>query len=126
MARYCPESDGAFDDGVDRCPVCGRLLRSTPREARAQPAEDDPIVPLTTAPNEPLAQLTAQVLLDEGIRALVKPKGPGHGAWGSVATFEHELYVLRSHLERARAIVADLEAAEIADAGWAEDEPDRE
>ena len=123
MARYCPDGHGTFEDRADRCPVCGRPLHeATP----ARPEGDDPVVPLTTAPNEPLAQLFAQVLLDEGIRALVKPKGPGHGAWASVATFEHELFVLRSQLERARAVVAELNAADATDAARSEDEPDEE
>jgi hypothetical protein len=122
VAKYCPYGDGVYEDWVERCPACGRPLRDTPPETVAGPIADDPIVPLTTAPNEPMAQMTAQVLLDEGIRALVKPKGPGYGAWGSVATFEHELFVLRSQLDRARAIVAELQAAEVEDDAWMNDE----
>ncbi len=75
----------------------------------AQPA-DEPVVFLATAPNEPVAQLWLQVLEDEGIRAMAKPAGPGYGAWGSVATFEHELFVLRSTHDRASAVIADLQA----------------
>jgi hypothetical protein len=37
---------------------------------------------------------------------LVRPGGPGAGAWGSVATFEHGLYVREGDLERAREIIA--------------------
>lgn len=71
---------------------------------------NEPIVYLATAPNEPVAQLWLQVLEDEGIRAMAKPAGPGYGAWGSVATFEHELFVLRSDRDRAAAVVAELQA----------------
>jgi len=60
---------------------------------------------LMTAPNEPLARLWEQVLQDAGIPVLVRPGGPGAGAWGSVATFEHDLFVRESDLERAREIV---------------------
>ena len=70
--------------------------------------EDDPIVYLATVPNEPLARMWADVLADAGIRALVKPVGPGFGAWGSVATFEHELHVLRSDFPAAEQIVQEL------------------
>ena len=78
---------------------------------RSRPAEpEDPIVYLATVGNEPLARMWAEVLEDEGIRAMVKPLGPGMGAWASAATFEHELYVLRSHLARAQAIVRQIEA----------------
>lgn len=77
---------------------------------------NEPIVYLATAPNEPVAQLWLQVLEDEGIRAMAKPAGPGYGAWGSVATFEHEVFVLRSDHDRAAAVVAELQAEdEVAD-----------
>jgi len=65
----------------------------------------DDIRYLMTAPNEPLAGLWEQVLQDAGIPVLVRPGGPGAGAWGSVATFEHDLFVREGDLERAREIV---------------------
>jgi hypothetical protein len=67
----------------------------------------DDIVFLTTAPNEPMARFWEDVLVDAGIPVLVKPGGPGAGGWGSVATFEHDLYVRRDDLDRAREIVAE-------------------
>ncbi|MBA2521398.1 MAG: DUF2007 domain-containing protein [Chloroflexia bacterium] len=70
---------------------------------------DDPVVYLATAPNEPLAQLWAEILEDAGIKVMMKPIGPGFGAWGSNATFEHELYVLRSRLREAEAVIAEIE-----------------
>ena len=62
---------------------------------------------LMTAPNEPMARFWEDVLVDAGIPVLLKPGGPGAGGWGSVATFEHELYVRRDDLDRAREIVAE-------------------
>ncbi|HEX2282933.1 MAG TPA: DUF2007 domain-containing protein [Thermomicrobiales bacterium] len=67
----------------------------------------DDIVFLMTAPNEPMARFWEDVLVDVGIPVLVKPGGPGAGGWGSVATFEHDLYVRRDDLDRAREIVAE-------------------
>ena len=67
----------------------------------------DDIVFLMSAPNEPMARFWEDVLVDAGIQVLVKAGGPGAGGWGSVATFEHELYVRRDALDRAREIVAD-------------------
>ncbi len=112
MTRYCPAGDGAFEDWVERCPECGlAVIDRAPEDAVAAPAPtgDDPIIYLATVPNEPLARMWADVLADAGIRTLVKAVGPGFGAWGSVATFEHELYVLRSRLAEAKAIVRELE-----------------
>jgi hypothetical protein len=67
---------------------------------------DDDLAFLITAPNEPLARFWEEILVAEGIPVLVRPGGPGAGAWGSVATFEHAIYVRKSDLERALAIVA--------------------
>lgn len=66
---------------------------------------DDPVF-LFTAPNEPMARYWEDVLVAAGIPVLVRPGGPGAGAWGSAATFEHALYVKKSDLERAQEIVA--------------------
>jgi len=52
---------------------------------------NDDIAFLITAPNEPIARMWEQMLVDEGIPALVKPEGPGTGGWGSVAVSSHEL-----------------------------------
>ena len=115
MLRYCPSGHGAYEDWVERCPECGRRLGDAPPAQPVGPSGDDPIVPLTTAPNEPLAHLLAQVLLDEGIRTVVKPRGPGYGAWASVATFEHEVFVLASERARAQEIVAELRSDDARD-----------
>jgi hypothetical protein len=72
----------------------------------------DDLAFLVTAPNEPLARLWEQLLIEAGIPVLVRPGGPGAGAWASVATFEHELYVRASDLERAREIIAEDDEAE--------------
>jgi hypothetical protein len=60
-----------------------------------------------TAPNEPMARFWEDVLVDAGIPVLVRPGGPGAGGWGSVATFDHDLFVRNDDLARAREIVAE-------------------
>ncbi|MGH2617621.1 MAG: hypothetical protein ACRDJC_20500 [Thermomicrobiales bacterium] len=67
----------------------------------------DDIAFLMTAPNEPMARFWEQVLVEAGIPVLVRPGGPGAGGWGSVATFAHDLYVRKSDLQRAQALVAE-------------------
>lgn len=71
----------------------------------ANPRVDEPIVPLMTAPNEPMASYWRELLGEAGIQVLVKPAGAGFGGWGSAATLEHELHVLRSDLPAARALI---------------------
>ncbi len=86
-------------------------MRLPPLRRRSRSTEsEDLIVYLATVGNEPLARMWAEILAGEGVRAMVKPLGPGMGAWGSTATFEHEIYVLRSQLALAQAVVSQLEA----------------
>lgn len=80
----------------------------------------DDIVQLAAAPNEPIARMWEEMLNDAGVPVLIRPGGPGFGGWGSVATFEHHLYVRPEDLERAQQIMEE-------DAGldfeiWASDE----
>lgn len=70
---------------------------------------DDPIVYLATVANEPLARMWAETLEAAGIRVVVKPTGPGYGAWGAATTLEHELFVLRGQLPAAEALIRELE-----------------
>ena len=78
---------------ADAAPLSGR----SPRNQK--------IVRITTAPNEPLARLTQQVLEGEGIGVLLKPIGPGYGGWGNANNLMHDVYVLEGDAERAREIL---------------------
>jgi hypothetical protein len=111
MVQYCPDGHGQFDDWVSRCPECRKRLVSAPPPAPArQPRQpDEPIVYLATAPNEITAQMWLEALRDAGIRAMAKPLGPGMGAWASVATMEHALYVLQSQYDDARDLISGIE-----------------
>ena len=60
---------------------------------------------VAVAPNEPIAGLWRSVLDEAGIVSMIRPLGPGFGAWGSVATFEHEVLVPEADLDDARALV---------------------
>jgi len=116
MVKYCPGGDGPFEDWVERCPDCGRTLQAEPppepEAARKAPRLDGKIVYLTTVPNEPLAQLSADILRQEGIASMVRASGAGVGAWGSAATLSHDLYVVDSERERAMEILDSFNAAD--------------
>lgn len=114
MTVFCPAGDGEFEDWVEVCPDCGRkLVSDPPLPGDPLPARNDqPVVLLTKIANEPLAQMTREVLAGEGIKVMLKPGGPGFGGWGSAANLEHELYVLQSQADAAREILADFEASD--------------
>jgi hypothetical protein len=108
MKQYwCPNGHGAFEENAVRCPRCGERLVE---RAILRRGEDDTPVAVGVAPNEAIAGLWKSVLESEGIATLIRPMGPGFGAWGSVATFEHEMLVRRVDAERAVQILADLDA----------------
>lgn len=69
-------------------------------------------VQLAIAPNEVIAGMWVSELEAEGIIAFARPLGPGMGAWASVATFEHEVIVRSSDLERARTVLEVFNAEE--------------
>jgi len=108
MTRYCPNGHGPFDDRMHACPECGNRLRSSPpRPPEVDELDENnvPIAWLANAPNEVEASMWADALREQEIHVLVRPGGPGAGAWASSATFEHKLYVREPDLERARAVL---------------------
>ncbi len=109
MTRYCPHGDGAFDDWVGACPECGSSLVDTPPDPFEVALDRERSAPayLLTAPNEIEASLVAGRLRDAGIPVMVRPGGPGLGAWASALTFEHGVYVRAGDLDRARELLAD-------------------
>jgi hypothetical protein len=60
-------------------------------------------------PNEMIAQFWSGVLLEEGIRCVVKPQLGGYGMWGRDVFLPHMLYVLPADVARARELMAEDE-----------------
>lgn len=63
------------------------------------------IVHLATAPSEVEGMMWRDAIQAEGISVMLRPGGPGAGAWASSATFEHLLYVREGDFEEARDIL---------------------
>lgn len=63
------------------------------------------IVYLATAPSEVEGMMWADAIRDAGISVLLRPGGPGAGAWASAATFEHVLSVREQDFTAAREIL---------------------
>lgn len=68
-------------------------------------SNSDEIVLLGVASSEVEAGMWNQMLAAEGIKALVRPGGPGAGAWASSASFEHLVYVRADQLEQATSLL---------------------
>lgn len=71
-------------------------------------ATDAEIMLLATADSEIEGLMWAEAIRDRGIPVLLRPGGPGAGAWASAATFEHVLYVREADLDAAREILDTL------------------
>lgn len=108
MTRICPAGDGAFEEWVETCPECGRSLIDARLETPNSHENAPQVVWLATAPNEPEAQMWAETLRRHDIPVFVRPGGPGVGAWASVASFEHELFVQDRDLPAARRLSRSL------------------
>lgn len=59
-------------------------------------------VALATYPNEMEAQMTAQILKENGIPVSIQPLGGGYGALGVIQFIPHRVYVTEDNLERAK------------------------
>lgn len=108
MTKFCPADDGAFEDWIETCPECGRTLVDDEPESSMDAGGAPRVVWLVTAPNEPEAQMWAETLRRQNIPVFVRPGGPGVGAWASVASFEHELFVRDRDLSAARKLSRSL------------------
>lgn len=68
-------------------------------------SESNDIVLLGMAGSEVEAGMWNQALQAAGIRALIRPGGPGAGAWASSASFEHQVFVRADQLDLAREVL---------------------
>lgn len=68
-------------------------------------SERDQIVLVGTAGSEIEAGMWNQALKEAGVKALIRPGGPGAGAWASAATFDHQVFVRADQLELAQKVL---------------------
>ena len=105
---YCPECRDEFQDWVEICPDCKIALV---KELPAQPDGkkiDEPLVHIATASSEPLAMFWKGILENEGIHSLIKGRDPLPMGYLPSLLCYCEIYVLASHVEKAKEIVTPL------------------
>lgn len=66
---------------------------------------DSDIIHLATAPSEVEGLMWASAVRQAGISVMLRPGGPGAGAWASSATFEHALYVHEDDFDAATEVL---------------------
>jgi hypothetical protein len=62
---------------------------------------------VATYQNEMEARLLEEMLREEGIPSVVKPRGGGYGLFGQDPFIAHSVYVLEENLQKAREIAAE-------------------
>ena len=65
----------------------------------------DEFVLLGVAGSEVEAGMWNQALQAAGVKALIRPGGPGAGAWASAATFDHQVFVRADQLDLAQKVL---------------------
>ena len=60
---------------------------------------------IATFDNEPLARLSQERLMEQGIPSLLKSLGVGSGVWGGNSFVPHDLYVLARDREKALGLI---------------------
>ena len=103
---YCPVCRDEFQEWVEVCPDCNvALVRELP-DMPERKETDEPLVHIVTAPNEPLANMWAGILENEGIHSLVKSGNLKAAMYMPSLLSRCEIHVLASEAEKAKEIIA--------------------
>ena len=107
---YCPECHDEFQEWVKVCPDCGLdLVDKLPDSPMPKPKvklNEDMLIHIATAPNEPLAMMWAEILKSEGIHSLVKSRDLRAAMYTPSLLSHCEIHVLSSQVEKAQQILA--------------------
>ena len=71
--------------------------------------DNDTFIELAAYPNEMEAQMTAQLLRENGVGAYVQPVGYGYTIYGVTPFIPHRVMIYQPNLQRAQAILGDGE-----------------
>ena len=103
---YCPKCSGEFQDWVKVCPDCKVSLIEEPPPQPKREKYDEPLVHITTAPNEAIAGMWSGILEEHEIHCLLKGGNLRAAMYVLPYNLSYEIYVLASEAERAKEILA--------------------
>ena len=112
----CPNCHDEFQDWVKVCLDCGASLIErphTPPEPTPEPPSkseirNEPLIHIATAPNGMMANMWSDILLDNGIRCLLKGGNLGAAWYFSPNVLSYELHVSVPDADKARQILETL------------------
>lgn len=103
---YCPECRCEYEERVKICPDCGvTLVKELPRQPELE-MNNEPMVHIATAPNEPLAMMWKEILENEGIHSLIKSRDLRAAMYMPSLLSRCEIYVLESQAEEAKRAIS--------------------
>ncbi len=107
---FCPNCRDEFEDWVEICPDCRVALvdELTPLPPKPEILVD-PIIHIGTAPNEPIANMWAGILEDNGIKCLIKQANLRAAMYSLLINHYCTIHVNKSSALRARRILKTLE-----------------
>ena len=103
---FCPECGAEFEKWVEVCPDCRVTLV---KELPVQPehtVNNEPMVHIATAPNEPMAMMWKEILENEGINSMIKSRDLKAATYMPFILSRCEIYVLESQAERAKRVIS--------------------
>ncbi|MFC1920410.1 hypothetical protein ACFLYQ_01645 [Chloroflexota bacterium] len=103
---YCPKCLDEFQERVEVCPDCKvTLVKELPLQPENE-VNNEPLVHIATAPNEPLGMMWKEILENEGIHPLVKSRDMRASMYTPSLLSRCEIHVLASQAKEAKQLLA--------------------
>lgn len=103
---FCRRCRDEFESWVEVCPDCKiplvEQLPSLPKHSE----NNEPLVKIATAPNEPIANMWSGILAEHDIRCLLKGGNLGAAMYIPTIVLSYQIYVLESEVDTAKEILA--------------------
>lgn len=110
---YCPHCRDEFQDWVKVCPDCKvALVAELPLQPNHEEV-DEPLVYITTAPNESVASMWSGILEEHGIHCLLKSANLRAAMYAFTYNMTCQIHVLASQAERAKEILSSFLKADM-------------
>ena len=103
---FCPQCRDEFESWAEVCPDCKVPLVEQLSALPGRSGDDEPLVKIATAPNEPIARMWAGALEENGIRCMLKGGNLGAAMYIPTITLAYQIYVLESETDKAKEILA--------------------
>ena len=106
---FCPNCRDEFQDWVKFCPDCEAALVDKIPALPKPISHTEPIVHISTAPNEAIAYMWAGILENHGIYCLCRSSNLRAAMYSMLINQHYTIYVLKSSAQRAKRLLTPYE-----------------